>query len=128
MKVKRFPAIVILVISALAPIVVPISAQAATNASVVPLSAQSCTAHVCMFLSTPSAGKVTVEGWPYDIGFYGHFQLTTPGANYNSPSGSWSQGLAGMYTFTNIPAIVGQYCIIGWSGTINEGRVCNSVL
>jgi hypothetical protein len=81
-----------------------------------------------MYLSTPSGGTVKVEGWPYSVGFYGHFQLTTPGANYNSPSGSWPAGTAGKYTFTNIPAIVGQYCIIGWSGSINEGKVCNSVL
>jgi hypothetical protein len=113
----------------LAPMITVTGAGATTvSNSIVPYSAQSCAGDVCMYLSTPSGGTVKVEGWPYSMGFYGHFQLTTPGSNYNSPAASWPAGTAGMYTFTNIPAIVGQYCIIGWSGGINEGKVCNSVL
>jgi hypothetical protein len=68
-----------------------------------------------------------VKGWPYDVGFYGYFRLTGPdGLSKDSPTASYTAGGAG-YTFTKIEAVVGKYCITGFSGTINEGEPCESV-
>ena len=103
------------------------AAPAPTGNSVGPLSAESCGGDMCMYLSTPSGGTVYVKAWPYTFGFYGHFELVAPSGTYNSPAASYPAGLTGAYTFNNIPAVVGPYCVTGWSGSVNEGTVCNSV-
>lgn len=98
--------------------------------SMVLMAAQGCNGDVCMFLSTPSAGKVYVQAWAYNQTFTGHFQLTGPnGLSRNSTVGEWIGGKVNYYTFSNIPATVGKYCVTGWTTKLqNIGRPCESIL
>ncbi len=94
---------------------------------VIPLTARGCGGDVCMYLSTPSGGYVYVQAWAYDVGFHGHFHLVGPdGITQNSPAGTWPAG-GTRYTFYTVPAIVGTYCVTGWSGTIDEGTACEAL-
>jgi hypothetical protein len=97
-----------------------------SSPAVSPPSAQTCAGDVCMFLSNPSGGFVTVQGWAYYQGFYGHFTLVAPGGTQNSISYSWPAGGSIRAGFS-ARAIVGNYSVTGWSGSINEGTVCNRV-
>jgi hypothetical protein len=93
-----------------------------------PPSSQGCGGDVCMFLSSPSGGYVYVQGWPYSTGFYGDFELTGPhGLDRFSSTQSWPAGGGTRARFNNVNAVVGQYCVTGWSGTINEGKACESI-
>jgi hypothetical protein len=124
--------------ASLALVAVPASATTHSSAStsspavvsrpvVVPLSAEGCAGDTCMYLSNPSGGYVSIKGWPYNVGFYGYFRLTGPGGfKEDSPTASYPAGGAG-YTFTDVPATVGQWCVTGFSGTINEGEPCESI-
>jgi hypothetical protein len=68
-----------------------------------------------------------VQAWAYDVGFHGHFHLVGPdGITRNSPPGTWPAG-GTRCTFYTVPAIVGTYCVTGWSGTIYEGTTCEAV-
>ncbi|HEY4898704.1 MAG TPA: hypothetical protein VIH79_03180, partial [Candidatus Nanopelagicaceae bacterium] len=97
--------------------------------SIQPYSAQSCSGNTCMFLSTPSGGAVTVQGWAYGTSFYGYFYLTAPSGTYYSPTQTWLGGKGNWAQWPGIAAIAGQYCVTGYSSTnIFEGTVCNSVL
>ncbi len=99
-----------------------------------PLSAQGCNGDTCMFLSTPSGGEVYIQAWAYDVTFYGHFQLTGPnGLNKKSYDGTWYAGKTNYYQWNEIPAVVGQYCVTGWTKNSNgtytqNGRPCESIL
>jgi len=102
------------------------AAPIAPASGVIPLSSQGCGGNTCIKLSNPSGGNVTIEGWAHSTGFYGYFHLSGPdGLSENSGSASWTAGGAGAY-FT-VPATVGQYCMTGHSGSINEGTACESV-
>ena len=93
-----------------------------------PLDSQGCAGDTCMYLSSPSKGYVYIQAWAYHTGFSGYFHLTGPlGLSKDSSTGSWQAGKGNYYTFSNIPGVVGQYCVTGWSGTINEGTPCESV-
>jgi hypothetical protein len=114
-------------------IAAPTSSQAAQMGiakvkSIQPYSAQSCSGNTCMFLSTPLGGTVTVQGWAYGTSFYGYFYLTAPSGTYYSATKTWLGAMGNWAQWSNIPAIVGQYCVTGYSSTgIFEGTVCNSV-
>jgi hypothetical protein len=92
-----------------------------------PDDAQGCSIDTCMYLSTPSNGHVYINAWAYDQSFYGYFVLTGPnGLKKTSPTETWYAGGA-HYTWSNIPAVVGQYCVQGKSGSLNEGKPCENI-
>jgi hypothetical protein len=98
--------------------------------SVTQAASSGCNRDVCISLTTPSGGKVTVHGWAFSAPFCGHFQLTGPnGLNKNSASGCFSAGGAG--PSWTVAAVVGQYCVTGWqcagSSCISEGKPCENV-
>jgi hypothetical protein len=96
--------------------------------AMVPVAAQGCNGDACMFLSTPSGGKVYVKAWAYDQTFTGHFHLSGPnGLSRNSPVEQWIGGGVNSYTFSDIPAVVGQYCVTAIHNGVNIGRPCESV-
>lgn len=90
-------------------------------------SASGCNGDVCIYLSDPSGGKVSVRGWAYNRTFYGRFHLTGPdGISQYSIWNTNHAGAAG-HTFT-AAAIVGQFCITAQEyGVGNIGTACENV-
>jgi len=87
-----------------------------------------------MYLSTPLNGTVYVQAWAYSSNFFGHFELKGPNKlDKNGNDQTWYTGKRNFYQWSNIPAVVGQYCVIGWTkngnGTYTKnGQPCESVL
>lgn len=103
-------------------------ATAPTPGSFSPDSGQGCSGDACIYLSTPSGGTVYVLAWPYNVSFYGHFELTVPsGTQYNTAAKTWTPGTSDEYEWSNLTASVGQYCVTAWSGTTSLGTACESV-
>lgn len=114
-------------------IATPSAAQAApsgttTAASIQPYTSQGCSVNTCIYLSTPSGGTVLVEGWAYSTNFYGYFRLTAPSGTYYSATQTWLGGKGNYAPWSGIPAIVGQYCVTGYTSTGTfEGTACENV-
>lgn len=114
-------------------VVVPSGSQAAqtsstTTSAIRPYAAQGCSSNTCIYLSTPSGGTVIVQGWAYNTNFYGYFRITTPSGTYYSATLTWLGGKGNYAQWSGISAIVGQYCVTGFtSGGINEGTACENV-
>ena len=105
------------------------AASAATPATPdIPFSAQGCSNNVCEYLSTPSGGHVTVEGWAYKTTFYGYFHFTGPlGLSKYAGPATWLGG-KGNYAYIVNAAVVGKYCVHGYlPGGYDEGTVCFNV-
>lgn len=133
MKKLRASASAITLIAILGAAIAPTSEAAqrttTTAATIQPYQAQGCIADTCMFLSSPASGTVFVQGWANGTSFYGHFQLTSPSGTLVSATQTWLAGKGNWAQWSNIPAIVGQYCVTGFTSTqVDEGTVCNSVL
>ena len=90
----------------------------APAAVVKPLASSGCSGDVCISLTTPSGGKVTVRIWAYNTTFYGYFLLTGPdGLDKTSPDNTNHAGGAG-HSWT-VSAVVGRYC--GSAVSTSEG-------
>ncbi len=115
-------------------IAAPSSSQAAplgttTTAIIQPYTSQGCSVDTCMYLSTPSGGMVIVQGWAYSTSFYGYFRLTAPSGTYYSATQTWLGGKGNYAQWSGISAIVGQYCVTGYTSTGTfEGTACENVL
>ena len=102
-----------------------------TSAAIVkPLASEGCSDNVCISLTTPSNGKVTVRIWAYDTTFYGEFKLTGPNALVEtSPLNVNHAGGAG-HSWT-VNAVVGRYCGTAYAYVNDEwidmGTACESV-
>lgn len=114
-------------------VVIPPASQATQpatliTASIQPYQAQGCITDTCMFLSSPASGTVYVQGWAYSTTFYGYFRLTSPSGTLYSATQTWIGGKGNYTQWSDIPAIVGQYCVTGFtSAGVNEGTVCKNV-
>lgn len=113
-------------------IAAPSSSQATppetTAALIQPYTSQGCSVDTCMYLSTPSGGTVLVEGWAYSSNFYGYFRLTAPSGTYYSATQTWLGGKGNYAQWSGIAAIVGQYCVTGYTSTGTfEGTACENV-
>lgn len=92
--------------------------------------ATGCNRNVCMYLSTPRDGKVYIEAWADDSCFDGNFDVTGPGGLYihHGPQrfcpGDRPYPLD---RFVDIPAVVGKYCVKGWSNNKVVGNPCENV-
>ena len=105
-------------------------AQATTTpaAHVVPLTAQGCSGDVCIYLSSPSNGTVYVQAWAYNSSFYGYFHLSGPdGLSSNSSTITWIGGKGNYNQWSGVSAVVGQYCVTGYSYGDDIGRACESI-
>jgi hypothetical protein len=82
-----------------------------------------------MHVTTPSRGKITITAWAHTSSFYGNFDLTGPGGLYNHGGTKtfYSGSSPTIYTFANLPAVVGKYCVLGWSGGALIGKPCETV-
>lgn len=132
---KLFAGTSALIMVIMVSVVTPSVAQAAqpdigTKApSIQPYAAQGCHANTCMYLSTPSGGTVYIQGWAYDTSFYGYFRFTTPSGTFYSATQTWFGGRGNYAQVSNIPAIVGQYCVTGFTSTgSSQGTACEYVL
>lgn len=106
------------------------SAGTATTAArqVVPFAAQGCSGDVCIYLSSPSGGAVYVQAWAYSSSFYGYFHLSGPnGLSTNSSTITWIGGKGNYNQWSEISAVVGQYCVTGYSYGEEIGKACESV-
>ena len=106
------------------------AAQTGTIAatSIQPYTAQGCSVNTCVYLSTPSGGTVVVQGWAYSTSFYGYFRLTSPSGTFYSATQTWLGGKGNYTQWLGVSAIVGQYCVTGFTSTgINEGTACEWV-
>jgi hypothetical protein len=122
--------ILIAMLGVVSPSIAGASAISTSSASVLPPDAQGCGGDVCMYLSTPSGGTAYVQAWVLNSpGWYGYFHLTGPhNLSMYSATRSWPGGKpAGGYATFNISAVVGTYCVTGWSGADNEGTACESI-
>ena len=114
-------------------LVAPSSSQAAifgsnATALIQPYTSQGCSVNTCIYLSTPSAGTLLVEGWAYSTNFYGYFRLTTPSGTYYSVTQTWLGGKGNWAPWSSIPAKTGQYCVTGYTSTGTfEGTACENV-
>jgi hypothetical protein len=114
-------------------VVAPSIAQAAQTrkiavTSIQPYTAQGFSVNTCVFLSTPSGGTVVVQGWAYSTSFYGYFRLTTPSGTFYSATQTWLGGKGNYTQWSGVSAIVGQYCVTGFTSTgINQGTACEWV-
>lgn len=82
-----------------------------------------------MYLSTPASGTVYIQGWAYDTSFYGYFRFRTPSGTFYSATQTWLGGKGNYAQVSNVPAIVGQYCVTGFTNTGNSlGTACENVL
>lgn len=114
-------------------IAAPSSSQAVplgttTAALIQPYTAQGCSVDTCIYLSTPSGGTVLVVGWAYTSNFYGYFRLTAPSGTYYSATQTWLGGKGNYAQWSGIAAIVGQYCVTGYTSTGTfEGTACENV-
>lgn len=96
--------------------------------SIQPYAAQGCSLNTCMFLSTPAGGTVYVQGWAYSTNFYGYFRLTSPNGTLYSATQTWLGGKGNYTQWSGVPAIVGQYCVTGFtSGGTSQGTACEVV-
>jgi hypothetical protein len=95
--------------------------------TVTPFAASGCSINMCMYLSTQASGTVYVSGWVETSGFTGTFQLTGPdGLNLTSPSEYRAPGVG--WRWNNVPAVVGRYCITGYSiYSGGQGEVCENI-
>ena len=115
-------------------LVAPSLSQAAifgSNATslIQPYTSQGCSGNTCIYLSTPSGGKLLVEGWAYASNFYGYFRLTTPSVTYYSATQTWLRGKGNYASWPGLTAVVGQYCVTGYTSTGTfEGTACENVL
>lgn len=108
----------------------PASAATTTTHAVIPFASQGCSGDVCISLSTPSNGKVTIRVWAYDTTFYGEFKLTGPRALVKtSPLNVNHAGGAGHTWVVN--AVVGKYCATAYAYVNEEwidlGTACENV-
>ena len=114
-------------------IAAPSSSQAAllrstTSALIQPYNSQGCSVNTCIYLSTPSGGTLLVEGWAYASNFYGYFRLTTPSVTYYSATQTWLGGKGNYASWPGVTAVVGQYCVTGYTSTGTfEGTACENV-
>ncbi len=131
---KSFTSASALTVAIMISVAAPSIAQAAQpdttrTSSIQPYAAQGCNVNTCMLLSTPSGGTVFVQGWAYSASFYGYFRLTSPSGTYYSATQTWLGGKGNYTQWSGIPAIVGQYCVTGFTSTgINQGTACENVL
>lgn len=114
----------------------PHSVQVTSAAAhvVVPLEARGCSGNACIWLGTPSGGKVTVHGCAWKTTIYGHITLSGPAPQLpqNSVSGTWhatSHYCTGGDQFMSrtVNATVGQYCATVWQAGNYDGTACESV-
>lgn len=130
---KIFASATAIAVTLVLSIAVPSESQAAqtsttTTSTIQPYAAQGCSVNTCMYLSTPSGGTVFVQGWAYNTNFYGYFRLTAPSGTYYSATLTWLGGKGNYAQWSGVPAIVGQYCVSGFtSGGVSEGTACESV-
>lgn len=123
-----------LTIAIVMSIAAPSPSQAAplgttSAASIQPYAAQGCSGDTCMYLSSPSGGTVLVQSWAYSTNFYGYFVLSAPSGTYYSATQTWLGGKGNYALWSGIPAIVGQYCVTGYTSTGTfEGTACENVL
>jgi hypothetical protein len=105
-------------------------ASASAPQTVKPLASSGCNGDVCISLSTPSGGKVSVHGWAYNTNFYGHFELTGPNGLVKNSTQKWYYA-GGAGPTWSVAAVVGQYCMTGWEyyggHYYNIGRPCENV-
>ncbi len=131
---KLFASATVLTVVIMMSVTAPSIAQATqpgttTAASVQPYAAQGCNVNTCMYLSTPSGGTVFVQGWAYSTSFYGYFRLTSPSGTFYSVTQTWLGGKGNYTQWSGVPAIVGPYCVTGFTSTgANEGTACENVL
>lgn len=101
----------------------------APAALIQPYAAQGCSVDTCMYLSSPSGGTVLIQSWAYNTNFYGYFVLSAPSGTYYSATQTWLGGKGNYALWSGVPAIVGQYCVTGYTSTGTfEGTACESVL
>lgn len=131
---KLFASVTAITFVLMLSVAVPSESQAAqtsttTTPTIQPYAAQGCSVNTCMYLSTPSGGTVIVQGWAYSTSFYGYFRLTAPSGTYYGATQTWLGGKGNYTQWSGVPAIVGQYCVTGFtSGGVSEGTACESVL
>jgi hypothetical protein len=131
---KLFASATILTTAIMMSVAAPSASQAVqpgtiTTPSIQPYAAQGCSVNTCMYLATPSAGTVFVQGWAYNTSFYGYFRLTAPSGTYYSSTQTWLGGKGNYIQWSGVPAIVGQYCVTGFtSGGTSQGTACERVL
>ena len=110
-------------------------ASAATSAPSTPYAATGCNGRICMHITTPSNGTVSVNAWVRNSGdnFFGHYDLRLPnGAVYHMPirgDATWTHTKNAYWS--KFGAIHGQWCVIGWSynhpGYTKIGEPCETV-
>jgi hypothetical protein len=100
----------------------------AAPAGVVPMSATGCNSNVCMFLSSPSNGRVYIQAWAHNSTFYGNFDLTGPNGLYRHGSTqTWYAGSHPNVQQWDEAAVVGKYCVSGWRDGTRIGLPCETV-
>lgn len=122
---------IVIMMSVAAPSVAQAAQPSITTGkvSVQPYAAQGCSVNTCMYLSTPSGGTVFIQGWAYNTSFYGYFRFTTPSGTFYSATQTWLGGKENYAQVSNVLAIVGQYCVTGFtSAGSNLGTACENVL
>lgn len=123
-----------LTIAIMISIAMPSVSQAAplgttSVALIQPYAAQGCSGDTCMYLSSPSGGTVLIQAWAYSANFYGYFVLSAPSGTYYSATQTWLGGKGNYALWSGIPAIVGPYCVTGYTSTGTfEGTACENVL
>jgi hypothetical protein len=133
---RTLGAVAALTVSATALMTAPAWASEQPTISNAPVPAstqasQGCNGDICISLSTPSGGKVSIKAWAYTSNFKGFFEFDGPnGYIKSSPTETWTAGGTG-YTIS-ITAVVGQYCISGIAiesngGEVDNGYPCESV-
>jgi hypothetical protein len=93
-------------------------------------AATGCNKNVCMHLSSPKNGKVTIEAWADDSCFTGNFDLTGPSGLYiHRGNQTYCPGDRPhpVERFENVGAVVGKYCIAGFSNGKLQGKPCESI-
>jgi hypothetical protein len=125
----------------------PVAASAATThaattasshlkigTTVIPDSAVGCSGDACIYLATPSGGKVTIHGCAWKSAFTGYIQISGPAGQLPKYSAtkrwaSTSHYCTGgdQYYSVTVTAVVGQYCSTSWAGGNYNGTACESV-
>ncbi|MCP2250658.1 hypothetical protein LX86_009452 [Lentzea aerocolonigenes] len=108
-------------------VLLPNSVSAAP-AGIGPMEATGCNGNVCMFLSTPSGGRVYIQAWARNTSFEGNFDLVGPGGLYrHGDTKRWYAGSHPNRQEWDVPAVVGKYCVSGWENGQRIGYPCLSI-
>lgn len=123
---------------------VPVAASAATtqvaaasgsHINYIPDAAQGCSGDACIWLGTPSGGKVVIHGCAWKSALTnGYIQISGPApqlpqysATKRWPSTSHYCTGGDEYFSVTVTAVVGQYCSTSWNNKIYDGTACESV-